>query len=78
MFQPCVRRKNVTGDIDKSNRIGVGGEVLFAKVWSIGGEISDGATGVGGRILFGEDKGEERTSTSATRSAPTTRLRMWS
>jgi hypothetical protein len=50
---------NVTGDIDKSNRLGFGGEVLVGKDWSIQGELSDGATGVGGRILFGQDKGEE-------------------
>ncbi len=50
---------NVTGDLEKSNRLGVGGEVLLGDNWSIGGELSDGASGMGGRILFGQDKGEE-------------------
>ncbi len=50
---------NVTGDSKRRNRLGFGGEVQVGKDWSIQGEVSDGATGVGGRILFGQDKGEE-------------------
>jgi hypothetical protein len=50
---------NVTGDLEKSNRAGVGGEVLLGESWSIQGEVSDGATGVGARVLFGQDKDEE-------------------
>ncbi|PZR01126.1 MAG: hypothetical protein DI533_10105 [Cereibacter sphaeroides] len=50
---------NVTGDLDRSDRLGVGGEVAINDNWSIKGEVSDGATGVGARVMFGQDKGEE-------------------
>ncbi|MEY3309575.1 MAG: hypothetical protein RLZZ413_3613, partial [Pseudomonadota bacterium] len=50
---------NVTGDLEKTNRAGIGGEIQVGESWSIQGEVSDGATGAGGRVLFGQDKGEE-------------------
>lgn len=50
---------NVTGDLEKADRAGIGGEVLLDGSWSIRGEVSDGATGPGGRLLLGQDRDEQ-------------------
>lgn len=49
----------VTGNLDPSNRLGVGGKLKLGENWSAEGEVSDGATGPGARLLFGQDKGQD-------------------
>jgi hypothetical protein len=51
----------VTGDLDPSDRVGLGGAVKLGTGWSVEGELSGGATGPGARLLFGQEKGETDT-----------------
>jgi len=50
---------NVSGDLEKSDRVGLGGTVQVAESWSIEGELSEGDTGLGARLLFGQDRGTD-------------------
>ena len=49
-----------SGGLSRNNRIGVGAKLKFSETWTVSGEVSDGSTGVGGRLLAAYNPDESR------------------
>ncbi|PZX56107.1 TonB-dependent receptor [Cereibacter changlensis] len=47
----------VAGGLDRSDRLGLGGEAKLGRDWTVSGEVSDGTSGVGARLLLGQERG---------------------
>ncbi|MEM7243088.1 MAG: hypothetical protein AAF429_12960 [Pseudomonadota bacterium] len=46
----------LSGGLERNDRVGIGGATKLNDYWTVSGEISDGTTGIGGRLLATYDR----------------------
>jgi len=51
-----------SGGLSRNNRFGIGGRYQLGENWRLEGEVSDGSTGVGARVLVGYERDENVSS----------------